>query len=84
MSSGTLVLASNVPGIRDQLAEAPEQLFEAGNVGEMADKLGWALGLKADASAKIVLQQRQVIQARYTIEKEVALHEAFYRKVVGR
>src|SRR5438067_4252647 len=32
-------------GIRDQLAEAPEQLFEAGNVGGMADKLGWALGL---------------------------------------
>jgi glycosyltransferase involved in cell wall biosynthesis len=74
MASGTLVLGSNVAGIRDQLADTPELLVEPGNVDGLRQKLDWALGLAAPDAGALVARQLQAVRERYTIEQEVERH----------
>jgi glycosyltransferase involved in cell wall biosynthesis len=83
MSAGTLSIATDVPGIRDQLAEATDQLFEADNVAALVKTLDWALELPAAERQKRIQQQLEVVRQRYTLEEEVAAHETFYRRVMG-
>ncbi len=84
LASGTPSLASNVSGIRDQLTDITDQLFEAGNSDELAEKLNWFLTMTEDEREAIITKQLEVLNQRYTLEHEVALHEAFYLKVIGR
>lgn len=83
MASGTYSLGSRIPGIKDQLKELPQQLFEAGNADELSQKLNEVLSWDvAELKSKIDLQL-SAIQNGFTIEQEVARHEAFYRNVLS-
>jgi glycosyltransferase involved in cell wall biosynthesis len=83
MASGTYSLGSRIPGIKDQLKELPQQLFEAGNADELSQKLNEALSWDvAELKSKIDLQL-SAIQNGFTIEQEVARHEAFYRNFLS-
>jgi glycosyltransferase involved in cell wall biosynthesis len=83
MASGTLTLASDVAGIRDQLAHEPRQLFEAGNVASLAAKMDWALSLPSNEVQVLLEKQTDVIQRQYRLDESVARHEAFYRVIAG-
>ena len=78
MATGLPVLASAVPGIRDQLAHFPELLFEAGNVEVLTKKL--ATWLERDDATRRRMGQalRREAEARFSIEREVRDHEEFY------
>ena len=82
MASGTFVLASNVAGIRDQLSEIPEQLFEPGDSNSLAIKLEQALNLSDSEIKKAEDKQLELIQKYYTLEIEVKKHEEFYKKAL--
>jgi len=83
MAAGTLALASDVAGIRDQLAHSPEQLFEPGNTERLAAKIEWALGLPSSTAAIFIERQHEAVQRRYSLVASVAQHEAFYRHILG-
>ena len=82
MACETLVLASDVAGIRDQLAELPEQLFEPGDVADLTRKLNWTFGLSCGQLKHRGQEQGRIVQTRYTIEREVQVHDTTYRSVL--
>ena len=84
MASGEAVIASAIPGIKDQLANFPDLMFEAGNAVELKTKLEHLLNLNnADMQD---LQKRLVaeIQANFTIEKEIRRHEELYLSLMNQ
>lgn len=83
MAGGTCVIASDVAGIRDQLQHIPEQLFQPGNARQIAEKLSLMLSMPASDRQALIVKQLEIIQHDYTIEKEVARHEAFYSQILG-
>lgn len=83
MASGTYVLASDVAGIRDQLQSFPEQMFIPGNSENLAKKLEEALSLPEDTMKSKVLEQRKLIEEKFSLEREVREHEELYYRVLG-
>lgn len=79
MAAGKCVLASDVAGVRDQLQDFREHLFEPGNEKELCAKLSEFLRFENSALSELGLRLKENVQNNYTIEKEVAHHEQFYR-----
>ena len=82
MSLGLYVLGSNIPGIKDQLSDFGNLLFEAGNIEELKQKLVHAIGLGSFERHKVGLELGQQVSSKYSIELEVERHEDVYRRVI--
>ncbi len=83
MASGSLSIASNVAGIRDQLASLPDQLFIPANVQHLADKMEYFITLNQNDIDDLIQKQSDIILNNYTIQHEVQRHEAFYKSILG-
>ncbi len=83
MSMGLYVLGSNIPGIKDQLSEFPQFLFEAGNIEELKQKLVHAISLDVDERRKVGLYLTEHVSSHYKIEQEVKRHEEVYYQVLN-
>ncbi len=84
MASGSLSIASNVAGIRDQLSTLPDQLFIPANAKHLADKIEHYIGLDPSAANEIIQKQSEIIGNNYTIQHEVKKHEAFYKSILQK
>jgi glycosyltransferase involved in cell wall biosynthesis len=84
MAAGTCVLAGNVAGIRDQLSQIPDHLFEPGNSRALTRKIRKVLDMDKTAYQKTTDLQRKIIQENHTIEQEVSRHENFYTDILTR
>jgi glycosyltransferase involved in cell wall biosynthesis len=82
MSMGLYVLGSNIPGIKDQLSDFRNLLFEAGNIEELKQKLVHAIGLGSFERHKVGLDLTQHVSFKYSIEHEVERHENVYSRVI--
>jgi len=82
MASGTYSLGSRIPGLKDQLAELPDQLFEAGNSVELAMKMEKALLMSEEEMNEKIERQMESIKSGFTIDQEVKRHEDFYKRVL--
>lgn len=78
MASGLPVLASNIPGIRDQLANFPELMFEPGNVEALVQKMAAMMDQDEPQRRELGMALRREVEARFSIEREVRDHEQFY------
>ena len=78
MASGVVVLASNVPGIRDQLVHFPELMFATGNTESLIQKLQVWMQKDEGERHAVGLSLRREVEARFSIEREVRDHEEFY------
>jgi len=84
MASGVPVLASRVAGIKVQLQALPDQLFEPGDVGDLERKLRWIMAISEERRTSIINRQLNEVHTRFSIDKEVKLHEDLYLKIMGR
>ncbi len=82
MSMGLYVLGSNIPGIKDQLSDFRNLLFEAGNIEELKQKLIHSIGLGSFERHKVGLDLTQHVSFKYSIEHEVERHENVYSRVI--
>jgi glycosyltransferase involved in cell wall biosynthesis len=82
MASARYCIASDIPGMREQLMHHRDLLFKPGDTADLTNKLRHALSLPAEERTAIGESLRQEVLERFTIEKEVAQHEAFYKKVL--
>lgn len=78
MSAGKCVLASDVPGIRDQLSNFSDLLFEPGNADLLSKKIANLLKMAATDREALGKKLRAEVTSRFTIEQEVNKHESFY------
>ena len=84
MASGVLVLGTEIPGIKDQLALFPELLFNPGAVDELVQKMIWALTLSDNQMEAFIKRIKAHIKEKYTIQREASQHEQVYLKVLGK
>lgn len=82
MANGKNVIGSDIPGIRDQLADFPQSLFRAGNEGDLTETLKKVMRLTREENLKKGVAFRQWVQERFPIELEVQRHESLYRKIL--
>ena len=77
LSSNIKVIASDVSGIRDILYDYPENMFEAGNISELVQKIKNQL----QDNNKFPKELVKLVKNNYSIELEVSQHEKIYNKV---
>lgn len=81
MANGKVVLGSRIPGIKDQLAELPELLFEAGNVDQLYSKLNFFMKISKEELKEKGDDIFQHVKSNFTIEKEIRNHENLYKSI---
>ncbi len=82
MASGILSYGSDVPGIRDQFKEFPDQLFESENPGAIANKIIHAVNMDSELKEQKICRQKQFIKKNYSIENEVKRLQELYCDLV--
>ncbi len=84
MANGKVVMGSDIPGIRDQLAKFPDFLFEASDVDGLSKKLDFYMDQSNEALKKLGHSFYEHVNLEYPIEKEIEKHETLYKDVTGR
>ncbi len=82
MACATNVIASEIPGIKDQLENYPNNMFEAGNIEELSNKLEKYMSLDSSENKKIGNKFNIHINDAYKIEHEVNKTEKVYLKLI--
>jgi len=82
MACGINVIASKIPGIKDQLENYPNHMFEAGNIEELSIKLDKYMSLDSLGNKKIGKKFNAHINDAYKIEHEVEKTEKVYLKLI--
>lgn len=82
MACGKNVLASKIPGIKDQLEKYLDHMFEAGNIEELSNKLEKYMSLDSSENKKIGSKFNIHINNAYKIEHEVEKTEKVYLKLI--
>jgi len=78
MASGVIVITTNTPGNRDQLATLPGQLAEPKDFDDLANKIIKYMSLSEAEKKKIIDKQLDVINESYSLIAEVKKHESIY------
>ncbi|MDG1697437.1 MAG: glycosyltransferase [Polaribacter sp.] len=81
MACGINVIASKIPGIKDQLEKYPDHMFEAGNIEELSIKLEQYMSQDSSENKKIGYKFNIHINNAYKIEHEVEKTEKVYLKL---
>lgn len=78
MASGVLTYGSDVPGIRDQFKEFPDQLFESESPEAIANKIINSVAMDSDRKREKINKQKEFIKKNYSIENEVRQLQKLY------
>src|SRR5690606_23040911 len=84
MANGKVVIGSNIPGIRDQLAKFPDFMFEASDVEHLSEKLIFLMEKSIEELKVIGLNFYNLVTDEYPIEKEIKSHENLYKSLIGK
>jgi len=82
MACGLNVIASKIPGIKDQLENYPDHIFDAGSVDELSKKMITYMSMKTDDNISIGKRFHSHIKDTYKIEHEVQKTEEVYLKLI--
>ena len=81
MACAKNVIASKIPGIKDQLENYPNHMFEAGNVDDLTKKLKENMSKNTNENFSIGKEFQSHIEKGYKIEHEVHRTEKVYLKL---
>lgn len=84
MANAKVVIASDIPGIRDQLAIFPESLFKASDIMALSQKLDFYMGKTKQELKELGDSFFRHVQSEYPIKKEIDSHAALYKTIVGQ
>ncbi|WP_310992281.1 glycosyltransferase [Aequorivita marina] len=84
MANGKVVIGSNIPGIRDQLAKFPDSLFDPSAIDELSDKLTFYMSKSKDELTILGKSFHNHVSLEYPIEKEIERHENLYKIIVQK
>lgn len=83
MANGKVVLGSDVPGIRDQLASFPNYLFHTADEISLKDKLESLMAEDTITLSTIGKNFQKYVQENFSITLEIRRHEDFYKSIIG-
>lgn len=81
MANSKLVIGSNVPGIKDQLQNFQDHVFQSKNTDELAEKLSSFFSYKKEEIERIGAIFKEFVSKNYSIESEVKRHEKVYIEI---
>lgn len=81
MANSKLVIGSNVPGIKDQLENFQEHVFQSKNADDLAEKLSSFFSYKKEEIERIGTVFNDFVSKNYSIENEVKKHEKIYIEI---
>ncbi len=84
MANGKVVIGSNIPGIKDQLKDFSEFLFEAGRADHLEKLLRSILARTTDELELTGKLFSNSVEQKFSIDREVLEHSSFYEQVVNR
>lgn len=84
MASGCIIIGSNVPGTKEQLACVPELLFAPGDMASLLVTLDRAMSYSPDDRQIIIKRLLETINSKYTLDLEVSRHAMMYQKLLRR
>jgi glycosyltransferase involved in cell wall biosynthesis len=83
MANGKVVIGSEVPGIKDQLKDYPDNLFKPGNWQSLSNKLKLFMAATSKMNFLIGNLFMEHVKNKFSIENEIFKHDAFYQKILG-
>jgi len=83
MANGKVVIGSAVPGIKDQLKEFPNHLFNPGNWEDLKTKLEVFMKSPSSENQRLGKQFSELAKRKFSIETEILKHEEFYQTVLN-
>ena len=82
MASGLIVLGSEVAGIKDQLKDFQERLFQPSMPEDLAQKMAPFLKNSIEQNKKLGEEMKQLSITRFSIQNEIQKHLDVYEKYV--
>lgn len=82
MANGKVVIGSDIPGIRDQLAKFPDSLFKASNIDDLSQKLEHYMSQSPEELKRIGTVFYNHVHLEYPLKKEIKRHEDLYRMII--
>lgn len=83
MANGKVVFGTNVPGIKDQLKDFPNYLFDSKNSEELALKLNENMMKSKEELYRLGMQFYSFVSRNYNISLEIEKHEKFYLSLLN-
>ena len=83
MANGKIIIGSNIPGIRDQLKLFPDNLYNAGDVTDLRNKLNRFMSNKSSVNGNIGNRFVHHVKKYYDLSLEKKNLEAFYRYLIA-
>lgn len=83
MSTATVVLGSNISGIKDILDPFPNCIFEPSNEEQLAQKIDNIMCMNDLEREKLGLEMRAYVENNLSLEKCISNHEFFYTNLVN-
>ena len=84
MASGRIVVGSNISGIKDILKTMPEQLFQPGNVQELAEKIYILTNMPEEDRKKLVKTMRELVEEQFSLKGCILAHETIYNQLTNK
>ena len=82
MTSGKIVIGSNVPGVKDILVKFPECLFEPSDIKSLRDCIASIMSLSDDGRYNLGEKMKAHVNSEYVMERFIDDHANLYKKVV--
>jgi glycosyltransferase involved in cell wall biosynthesis len=82
MSSGRIVLGSNVSGIKDILESYKACLFQPANIVDLMKKIRYIKNLSINEREIIANSMRLYVERVFSVEAFINKHDKFYRNFV--
>lgn len=84
MANAKVVIASDIPGIRDQLAKFPDLMFDASDVEDLSTRLDYYLNNSEEELRELGDSLQKHVSLEFPIEKEITRHEELYKSILKR
>ena len=84
MASGSIVIGSNVSGVKDILKKFPNNLFDANNVQSLKESILMIMNMKKEDHIQLEKEMRALAVNEYSIDQFINMHSEFYKNIIAK
>ncbi|WP_298368911.1 glycosyltransferase [uncultured Lutibacter sp.] len=84
MASGSIVIGSNVSGVKDILKKFPNNLFDPNNVQSLKESILRIMNMKKEDHIQLEKEMRALAVNEYSIDQFINMHSEFYKNIIAK